>query len=201
MMLYCYVVLLIINFFMKKDIILFGIQWCGKWTQANKLLDTFLDEFAYLSTGDVFRALTSQPNAIGDYVKKKINSGELIPDDVTIALFHTYFQTVLDSDKNMLLDWYPRTKKQIDNLFKLAEKENRELLGIYFDLSEEEAIERMKWRGRKDDTEDGIRYRLQQYYDKTVPVIDYFESKGKLIKINVDRSIEEIFVDFKKAVA
>lgn len=185
---------------MKKDIVLFGMQWCGKGTQAGKLLELYPDDYAYLSTWDVFRALLSKDNAIGNYLKDKIESGTLIPDAVTVALFHTYFQTVLDGDKAMLLDWYPRTKEQIDDLFNIAGKQKRQMMGICFELSEELAIERMKLRGRSDDTDAAIRHRLQQYYDQTVPVIDYFDTKGELIRIDADRSIEKIFEDFQSVV-
>jgi len=185
---------------MKKDLILFGMQGCGKGTQAWKLLELFDNEYSYFSTWDVFRALISKSNAIGDYAKFKMNAGLLISDEVTISIFYTYFLTVLDSKQSMLLDGYPRTKKQIDDLFALVEKEGREIIWVFFDLSEEEAIKRMKARGRDDDTDEAIRLRLQQYYDKTVPVIDYFDSKGTLIRINADNGIDEIFEEFKKVV-
>ncbi len=183
-----------------KDLVFFGIQGSGKGTQAQKLIEVQPDIYSYFSGGDIFRALMSAPNAIGDYVKKTINKWILIDDKVTIALFQSYFYSVLDEKKAMLLDGYPRTKEQVDDLFVLAERENRNLFGIQFDLSEEKAIERALLRWRDDDTEEGIRLRIKQYYEKTQPVIDYFDQKGSLIKINADQSIEEIFEDLKNIV-
>lgn len=183
-----------------RDIIFFGIQGCWKWTQAFKILELYKNEFSYLSTGDVFRALNSNNNAIGDYLKDKLNVWQLIPDEVTISIFNVYFQTILDSDKKMLLDGYPRTKTQIDNLLNLVEKEKRDIIGVYFDLSENIAIERMLSRGRDDDNLEAIRYRLKEYYEKTVPVVEYFASKWKLVNIDAGRPVDEIFEDLKLVV-
>jgi len=182
---------------MKKDLVFFGIQWCGKGTQAKKLLEVDWDQYSYFSSGDVFRALTGTDNAIWNYIKQKLEEWTLIPDDVTINLFRTYFSMVLDSGKFMLLDGYPRTKAQIDDLFEEAKKYDRKFLGVYFDLPEKVAIERMLLRWRNDDNLEAIKYRIQQYYDKTKPIVDYFASKGELVKIDSDRVIEEIAEDVK----
>lgn len=60
--------------YMMKDIILFGVPGCGKGTQAELLLEKLGGSISHLSTGDVFRAIVSQPNAIGKYVKNRMES-------------------------------------------------------------------------------------------------------------------------------
>jgi len=183
-----------------KDIILFGVPWCGKGTQAELLLEKLGDALSHLSTGDVFRALTSQPNAIGKYVKNRMESGMLIDDQVTIWLFHSYFYTVLDDKKYMLLDGYPRSIEQMNDLQEIAQKNNRKVVWIYFQVFEEETIKRILWRGRPGETEDVIRIRLQEYYTHTQPILDAFSQRWELIKVDANGSVEDIHIDVMKAV-
>jgi adenylate kinase len=121
---------------MKKDILLFGMPWAGKGTQADLLKHYMNEQYIHLSTWDVFRALMSHSNAIGDLVHERMNQWLLIDDKVTISLFDAYFFSVIEADKYMLLDWYPRSIPQLNNFLSKAHDNNRALLGIYFDINE-----------------------------------------------------------------
>ena len=176
-----------------KDLILFGIQWSGKWTQAELIQKNHPGVFSYVSTGNIFRALTKgHENALWKYVKERIAAGTLIDDQVTNSLFQAYFYSVLDEKKSMLVDGYPRTIIQLDDIFRLADQEKRTIQGIQFVIPDEVALERMQSRGREDDTEEAMKHRIQQFYDHTVPVIDYFWQHADLIKVDATKSIEEI---------
>ncbi|MBP7061523.1 nucleoside monophosphate kinase [Patescibacteria group bacterium] len=131
-----------------KDIVLFGMPGSGKGTQAELLLEKFKGQLGYLSTGEVFRALTSQKNGIGDYVKDRMESGLLINDDITVHLFEAFLCAVNDEKKHMLLDGYPRTIYQLERFLETEKNNNREVIGIFFKLDNEEAIQRMLLRGR-----------------------------------------------------
>jgi len=182
-----------------KDIILFGAPGCGKGTQAELLLEKLEDQLSHISTGDVFRALVSQPNPIGRYVKDRMESGKLIDDQVTMSLFNAYFFTVLDESKYMLLDGYPRSVVQMEGLEKLAKEYDRSVIGIYFEVNEEETIKRISSRGRTGETEEVIRTRMEEYYTHTHPIVDAFAQRWELIKIDANRSIEAIHTDVMKA--
>lgn len=184
-----------------KDVILFWIQGAGKGTQAHMLVEAFPWLFSYFSSGDLFRALTWWDNAIGNYVKDRIERGDLISDDVTISLFDAYIQTVIDEEKKMLIDGFPRTIPQMEKMMPLMKENKRELVGIQFVLPDEVVIARMKERGRKDDTDEGIAHRLEQFYRLTQPTIDWFANNATLIKIDADRTPEEIAADVKKALS
>jgi len=184
-----------------KDLLLFGIQWAWKWTQAKLIEEAFPDVFSYFSSWDMFRALTSAPNAIGNYVKDRIERGDLISDDVTLWLFDVYVQTVMDEDKSMLLDGFPRTIPQMEKMVGLMKKYERDPVGIQFVIPDDVAIERMLERGRKDDTEESIRHRIELFYEKTQPTIDWFAENWTLIQIDANRSVEEIAEDVKKALS
>lgn len=95
----------------------------------------------------------------------------------------------------MLLDGYPRSKAQVDDLLTKVQKEKRNLIGINFVLDEKTAIARMLARGRSDDNEVTIKKRLQEYYTKTQPIVAYFGEYAKLVDIDASRSIDAIFAD------
>jgi len=174
------------------DIILFGAPWAGKWTQAELIVQNNPDIFSWLSTGDVFRSLTSKPNAIGNYISDQLHSGWLISDDVTISLFNAYFYTTLDANKRMLLDWYPRTLTQLHALLDISKKHWRTLRGLFFSLDEKESTLRMKsrWRDGEDDTV--IAKRFEEYYEHTKPLVDAFWKDCELITLDAAGSIEDI---------
>jgi adenylate kinase len=111
---------------------------------------------------------------------------------VTGSLFQAYFYSAIDDNKSMLIDGYPRTIPQLDDIFRLAELEKREVLGIQFVIPDDIAFERMASRGREDDTEEAMKHRIAQFYKHTMPVIDYFGQHATLVKIDATRGIEEI---------
>jgi adenylate kinase len=153
--------------------------------------------FSYFSSGDVFRGLTSTPNAIGDYLKGRLASGQLIDDKVTNALFELYLYSVIDDNKAMLLDGYPRSVAQLEMMLELCKEHRREMVAIHFELDEQTAKQRMVARGRSDDTEESIAKRIKQYYDITVPMLEVWEKTYPVIRINADQSIEQIHAAVK----
>jgi len=184
-----------------KDLALFGIQGAGKWTQAKLLMEAFPDVYSYFSSGDLFRAITKWgDNAIWNYVKNRIENWLLINDNVTNTLFQAYMHTVIDEKKHMLLDGYPRTINQLDDIFRLLDQEKRHIMGIQFVIPDDVAIQRMLARGRKDDNPDAIKLRIAQYYEKTEPVITYFGQHSDLIKIDATQNIDKISAEVKKYV-
>lgn len=183
------------------DIVLFGKPGCGKGTQAELLRDAFPHQLGHLSTGDIFRALTSRPNAIGDYVTDRMNAGYLIDDAVTIALFNAYFYTILDSDKAMLLDGYPRTMQQMEAFLSLCADQGRKVIGINFELDDETTIQRMLGRAREGEDEATMRVRLEQYYHHTQPLVERFGQVFELVTIDASASIEQIHEEVLKIVS
>lgn len=177
---------------MKKDIILFGMPGSGKGTQAQLLKDYMNNQYIHLSTGDVFRALMETPNAIGDLVHDRMQQWLLIDDKVTISLFDAYFFSVIEADKFMLLDWYPRSIPQLNNFLSKSYDNNRDLLGIYLELSQEVAIQRMMSRARDGETLDVIKTRLEKYYKYTHPIMQAYAAQQKLISVDASGTVEQM---------
>jgi len=171
-------------------IVLFGIQWSGKWTQAALLRDHY-PSLAYFAPWDIFRALTSQANALGDYVKEKIAAWQLIKDDFVQWLFGLYVKTL--EWRRMLLDGFPRSQDQFETLHSYLLQTGESCVGIILDLSDQQARERMLARGRGDDTPDAIDKRIAQYYASTQPILTRFGRHYPLHTIDATMSIDDVF--------
>jgi len=107
-------------------------------------------------------------------------------------MFHFYFSTILSDWKSMLLDWYPRSLAQLVDLVQVSLQNERQIIGIYFELSREEAKQRMLWRWRPDDTLQAVDKRLDLFFEKTLPNIELFGKFFPLIRIDASPSIEEV---------
>lgn len=181
---------------MQKDILFFGVQWCGKWTQANIFLKNNTN-YKYFEAGNIFRALSSNKNIFSDYVSSRIQSWLLVEDKLVFWLFDCG-TNLLNEWEYMLLDWFPRNLDQKNYFTQQWLNKWRDYICINFELSREKAIDRIKKRAidqwRIDDAkEDVINKRLETFYSETLPVIQSFESEWKLITINAGQSIEEIY--------
>lgn len=174
------------------DVVLFGIQGSWKWTQATLLSEKFQGKFSYFSSWDIFRALIKTPNPIWEYVSDRIKKWDLIDDRITESLFRAYAYTVIDDHKAMLLDWYPRSMSQLEDLFKIAKENKRKVIWIWYDVPDAIVKERMSLRWRDDDTDESITHRIKQFYDQTMPVINYFKENAELVVVSADDTIENI---------
>ena len=211
-----------------KDIIFLGPQWAGKGTQSRKILQSF-PQFFYFESGAILRALRSSPNALGNYIKSKIDQGEMVDDIFITKLFEAYMLT-LPADKFMLLDGYPRSLHQAYQFIDLETKfAKRNFIVIYLDVPDEEAIRRISGRRicpqcglignihtwdiadrcnkcggeliqRHDDKPDLVKKRLQLYHLQTQPLIELFEDMGVLKKVNGMLNPEEVFEEIKKII-
>ncbi len=165
------------------------------------MLEKVWKTYTHLSTGDIFRWLVSNDNAIGRYVVDQMNGGKLVNDHVTIHIFNAYFYTAYSENKGMLIDGYPRTLTQLDALMDTVKEHNRDLLWIYFKLSDEQSLTRMMARARKGEDEETMNIRLQEYYEKTFPIVEKFSEHGNLITIDASGSIEEIHEEVMKHIS
>lgn len=181
---------------MNKELILLGIQWCGKWTQSDLFVKA-LPSHSYYEMWQVLRSFHSNDNFVWNYLKDIMNRGNLIPHFITHALIDVSLKIAEKENKNLIIDWFPRAMEQAEFLVNKLTEMNRDYVVIHYELSKEKALERMIKRAeieaRKDDNPEAMNRRIEIFFENTLPVLNYFESKGKLIKINADESIENIF--------
>lgn len=184
-----------------KTIILVGPQGSGKGTQAALLAQALTktgDELLRAETGNAFRALIQADHDTAVRVRASIEQGNIQPLFLAVTLWGSMFIEQYNNSSHMLIDGFPRRVEEaviLDDAFAFYGRDHVDV--VLLDMSDELAIERMKGRGRDDDTEASMRERLSWYHRDTEPVLDYFRAHTRYAVHSIDgsRTIEEIQSD------
>jgi adenylate kinase len=156
-------------------IIIVGPPGAGKGTQAAVLSDEL--GLVHISTGDLFRAHVEDETALGRRVKDYLNTGALVPDEVTNAMVAQRLTEDV-CRTGFLLDGFPRTVAQAKALEDLLRGRDCDIDAVLeLDAPEDEVVERLLARGRDDDTEDVIRHRQRLYRKETAPLLDFYADR------------------------
>ena len=198
------------------NVILLGAPGAGKGTQATRLAEKYC--IPHISTGDIFRENIKKQTPIGVVAKSYIDKGQLVPDEVTVEIVNQ--RLAMDDCKNgYLLDGFPRNVFQAEELDKFSNVET--VVNIDVDLTK--LLKRITGRRvcpcgesyhvdflngkttcakcgaelyqRADDNEETVGSRLSVYKNQTAPLIDYYEKQNKLVVIDGDKTIDEVFAE------
>ncbi|KAK6193423.1 eukaryotic translation initiation factor 2 subunit gamma [Pestalotiopsis sp. IQ-011] len=186
-----------------------GGPGAGKGTQCANLVKDY--GFTHLSAGDLLRAEQERPGSqFGDLIKDYIKNGLIVPMEVTVQLLENAMVADLDrSGKGeirgrrgkFLIDGFPR---KLDQAHKFEESVCPAKMVLFYDCSEAEMEKRLLIRGqtsgRSDDNADSIRKRFRTFVDTSMPVVDYYETQSKVVKINAERDPEVVHKDTQKQV-
>jgi adenylate kinase len=179
------------------DVVILGPPGAGKGTQAHRISED--TGIPHIATGDMIRAMKAQDTELGHEVRAIYDRGDLVSDDLMIELIRTRLAEP-DTANGFLLDGFPRTIGQAEALDRMLDEIDRELsVALHFQLPEDVAVERLAGRareeGRADDTPEIIRHRLEVFHARTEPVVGYYRTKGILVGIHADRSVEAVFAE------
>jgi adenylate kinase len=175
-------------------LVLMGAPGAGKGTQA-KRLENELD-LPHVSTGDLFRYNLKNETELGKLAQSYINKGDLVPDNITIAMVRDRLAQN-DCKNGAILDGFPRNPAQADALEQLLTEFNGEIGVVpYIYVDQDDLVKRLLKRaeieGRADDNEETIRARMVVFEKQTQPLLDYYEERGLLRKVNGDQSIDNV---------
>lgn len=171
-----------------------GPPGAGKGTQAKIICEEY--KIPQISTGEILRASIQAGKELGLKAKKYMDAGDLVPDEVVIGIIRERLVEP-DCKNGFLLDGFPRTIEQAKALDEMLKELNIQLDAVLnLSVPDNELLrrllERAKIEGRSDDNEETIKNRLNNYNQKTFPLIQYYREKGLLKEINGVGSVEQI---------
>jgi adenylate kinase len=205
---------------MSKIIVMIGAPGAGKGTQARLLSEKF--GYPQISTGDILRAMSKADTPQGHRLREIMASGKLVGDDVLADLiFNRTSQD--DCLNGYILDGFPRNLSQAHTLEELAERQGKRVLLIRVVVNEDVLFKRLtgRWicskcgeiyniyfrppkiagvcdldgaplKQREDDTPEAVNRRFEEYW-ATATMIDYYKQGGRLIEVDGERPVKEVF--------
>ena len=204
-----------------SHLMLIGIQWSGKWTQARKILD-HSDQYILFEMGGELRKFAQNGTPDGNHVKSFLDNGLKAPTEYIVKFTEKFLEE--NKGKNVLIDGAIRSREQNDAM----EKVWGDFKVIYFELSEDVAVERLCGRRidpvtqetfpvsftgdtnpktgnklvtRADDTPEAIRSRIAWSIADTLPLVNIWEANGhEIYRIDASQSEDEIFAEIKKII-
>ena len=185
------------------NILLLGPQGSGKGTQAKRLASTY--GLAHIATGDMIREMKELPTDAGRELKHVYDRGDLVSDELMIRLIRDRLDRG-DTLPGFVLDGFPRTMAQAEALQEVLAELGRDLDAVLeFQVpNREQLLDRMLKRAaeenRSDDTPEAIERRLELYERETAPLVEYYRTRGNVVGVHADRTIDEVFHEIAEAV-
>ena len=186
------------------NLILFGPPGSGKGTQAALLVEKH--GFLHISTGDMFREELSKHTPLGQEARTYMDAGNLVPDEVTIAMLRKRVDANPDVT-GIIFDGFPRTDPQAAALNELMEEKGARIDAlILLDVDADTIVTRILGRsatsGRADDAkEDVIRTRYENFENYTAPVFDFYRELGLAHRVDGTLSPAEVSGEIDRIVA
>jgi adenylate kinase len=181
-------------------LILLGPPGAGKGTQAKRLVERF--NVVPLSTGDMLRASVAAGTTVGLKAKDIMARGELVPDDVVVAIVADRISEP-DAQNGFILDGFPRTVPQAEALDRMLEQKGLGLDAVIeLKVDENAMLGRIESRAasmaaqgqplRADDNPESLKKRLHAYHVQTAPLTGYYAGKGVLRMVDGMASIDDV---------
>lgn len=204
---------------MKSHLIFIGAPGSGKGTQASKLVAE--KGLKHISTGDLLRSEIAKGSALGQEVKKVLDAGQLVADELVIRLLQANINL---AESQYIFDGYPRNLAQAETLDREVLK-GASSVAVYFEINTTKLVERLTNRRtckncgaiynliskkpkvtgvcdvcgstdlvqRADDKEEVITNRLKVFAETIDPVLKYYQDQGRLMKVDAEAAVDDIF--------
>ncbi|HNW94979.1 MAG TPA: adenylate kinase [Anaerolineaceae bacterium] len=209
-------------------IVMLGPPGAGKGTQAKVIAEKL--GLVHVSSGDLFRENLSRQTDLGKLAQTYMTKGELVPDDVTIAMVKERLSRP-DCASGAVLDGFPRTPAQAEALNGiLAEMNGKIDLVPLINVPDQVLVERLsgRWMSpsgrvyhalynppkvqwlddvdgsplyqRDDDKPETVQHRIDVYKAQTAPLIDFFQAAGVLVEVDGTQDIDRVTEDILNAI-
>jgi adenylate kinase len=206
---------------MSKIIVIIGAPGAGKGTQSRLLSEKY--GYPQISTGDILREMARDATTLGQKIKETMAAGRLVSDEILAEVIRAR-TSQSDCANGYILDGYPRTLNQANQLEELASKQGKQIRLARIVVSEDVLFKRMTGRRacpicgeiyniyfrppkvdeicdldgaaltqRIDDNPESVSKRFEEYKRSTAPLIDYYRQSGRLIEINGELPVTEVF--------
>ena len=177
-------------------LVIMGGPGAGKGTQAEQLCNNL--SIPLLALGDILRAEIAGETDLGKLAVSYVESGELVPDEILIKFIGRRL-LLWDVFNGWLLEGYPRTTFQAEELDFLLDELAQELdWAVWLKVPNEVLLSRSIERDRSDDEPEILQRRLDLFEERTIPLLEYYARRHKLLTVNGDQSPEQVQQDILK---
>lgn len=181
-------------------IFVLGGPGAGKGTQCAKLVNDY--KFVHLSAGDLLRAEQNREGSeFGELIKHYIKEGLIVPQEITLSLLQKAIKENYEKNyTKFLVDGFPR---KMDQALSFEKQIVPSKFTLFFECPEQVMLERLlergKTSGRADDNIESIKKRFRTFEETSMPVVRYFDSQDKVVKVRCDHPVEDVYNQVKQA--
>jgi adenylate kinase len=172
-------------------VLLIGAPGAGKGTQAVRIAEHF--GLTHISSGDLLRKHIGDGTSIGRLAADYVRRGDLVPDAVVMDMLYKPVQAATERG-GYVLDGFPRTVEQAEAAYRVAGERGMAVqVAVHLDVPVDTLVQRLLDRGRgADDTREVIEHRLAVYTERTLPMLDYYAQRERLVHVNGARPASEV---------
>lgn len=190
----------------KTVYLMFGPQGSGKSTQGERLAEYL--NIPYFDAGAALRELAQSGTPVGNDVAQRMKAGRLVSNETLRDLFAAFIDQH-DCSRGLVTDGFPRNEVQIELLEELSKQHHWQILGVNIEISDDTARRRLASRkilvdgqlvSRDDDQPEIVSKRLETFRRETAPIISWLKSRGEILTIDGEPSIDEVTETVKAAV-